>query len=145
MSSHLQVRGTKPTPMIAIRSPTVARRPRRQGARKSAGFIVGTILSLRIGTSAHHECIDMATEQERSLMSSLSTPSPFVSQDLMEKDYCRFSLRRISAGTDTRACNGFFGGAIVTELPDIHQGRKHERRKRTNVAMAARRLHESAS
>ena len=39
----------------------------------------------------------------------------------------------------------FLGGAIVTEPPDIQQGRKHETRKRTNVAVAARRLHESAS
>jgi hypothetical protein len=68
-------------------------------------------------------------------MSSLSTSSPFVSQDLMAKDCCRFFLRRISAGTGTRAYNGFFGGAIVTELPDIDQGRKHVWRKRTNVAV----------
>jgi hypothetical protein len=29
----------------------------------------------------------------------------------------------------------FFGGAIVTEPLDIHQGRKHVWRKRTNVAV----------
>ena len=78
----------------------------------------------------------MATERERSLMSSLSTSSPFVSQDLMAKDCCRFALRRISAGRDMQAYYDFFGGAIVTELPDIDQGRKHERRKRTSVAVA---------
>jgi hypothetical protein len=27
----------------------------------------------------------------------------------------------------------FFGDAIVTERPDIHQGRKHEWRKRTKL------------